>query len=218
MRHDHFVHVSGIFQSFNLSPKGTPEGFVCRQGNSTFQVNFPPELASKVAERVTEGGKMEAEVSPFPDAEEDAHPVYELRRLLGGDAPLIIDGAGEADVQVEGIVKRLNYAKRGEVNGVILDTGDFVHLRPHGARVIELEVGQKLTAHGEVRPGWAGCRVIEATIANSIRLEKPKKKHGPPHHDRPHHDEPRHDGPHHHEPRPHETGPKHQRGGGHAEH
>lgn len=199
MRHDHFVHVSGVFLSFNLSPKGVPEGFVCRQGKSTFQINFPPELAGEVAKRVSERQKVEAEVTPFHDAEEDAHPVYELRKLTGGDEPLVIDGQGEIAVKVEGTVVRLNYAKRGEVNGAILDTGDFVHLRPHGAREVELEIGQTLKAEGEVRPGWAGARVIEATRANGISIEKPKKKHRPPHH--PLHHPAGHE-PHEHDPNP----------------
>jgi hypothetical protein len=208
MRHDHFVHVSGNFLSFNLSPKGMPEGFVCQQGKGTFQINFPPELASEVASRVREGEKVEAEVSTFPDAEVDAHAVYELRRLLGGDEPLVIDGAGETDVEVEGIVTRLNHARRGEVNGAILDTGDFVHLRPHGARQLQLEVGQHLKAQGEVRPGWAGARVIEATRANGIAIEKPKKKHGPPHHPPHRHDHDEHGHDHH----PTKPGKKHAHG------
>jgi hypothetical protein len=186
MRHDHFVHVSGVFLSFNLSPKGIPEGFVCRQGKSTFQVNFPPELTNEVAKRVSEGVKVEAEVTPFRDAEEEAHPVYELRSLMSGDQLLVVDGGGEEDVHVAGTIVRLNYAKRGEVNGAILDTGEFVHLRPHGARELELKIGQQLKAEGEVRPGWAGARVIEATRANGISIEKPKKKRGPLHHP-PHH-------------------------------
>jgi hypothetical protein len=98
-------------------------------------------------------------------------------------------GRGEIDVCVRGEVVGLNYAKRGEVNGAILETGDFVHLRPHGAKAIGLKVGQTLEAEGEVRPGWAGCRVIEARRANGVSLEKPKKKEGPEHapHQRQHH-------------------------------
>jgi len=189
MRHDHIVHLVGIFQSFNLSPKGTPEGFVCLKGDSTFQINFPPELASEVEKRVLPGVKVEAEAVPFPDAEPEAHPVYELRQLFGGEEPLIVEGKGEENVEIEGIVTRLNYARRGEVNGAILDNGDFVHLRPHGAKTVGLEVGQHLEARGEVRPGWAGTRVIEASHANGISLEKPGKKH-PPHHHPPHHKHP----------------------------
>jgi len=176
MRHRGVFSVAGVFQSFNLSPKGIPEGFVCRDGQTTFQVNFPPELANEVAKRVSEGKPVQAEVVPFDDAESDAHPVYELGRLAGGDRPLVIDGAGEEDVRVSGTVVRLNYAKRGEINGAILDEGDFVHLRPHGVKAVGgLQLGQRLEVQGDVRPGWAGCRVIEARICNGLPLNKPGK-------------------------------------------
>ena len=49
---------------------------------------------------------------------------------------------------VEGVVTRLNYARHGEANGVVLDGGDFLHLKPDGMKRVELKVGQPIKAHG----------------------------------------------------------------------
>jgi hypothetical protein len=181
----------GQLVCFNLSPKGVPEGMIVRCDGGLVQVNFDPELAGVVTRATSEGDAVTVDAVPFADGHADApHPLYDLVRLTPGDGgrPVVADGPGEADVTVRGTVVRLNHARRGEVNGAILDTGDFVHLRPHGVRGVGgLRVGQELTAVGEVRPGWSGSRVIEARTANGIDIGKPPHKpHGGPPKHKPH--------------------------------
>ncbi len=201
----------GLILSFNLSPKGVPEGILLRlkEGPApVVQVNFPPELAGQVTQLAGEGDLVSIDVVPFRDAEADTHPVFELLKLsLADGRSITAEGAPEADVVVRGVVKRINHARRGEPNGAILDTGDFVHLRPHGAKQIGLKLGQQIEAAGEVRAGWSGHRVIEAHTANGVAIEKPHKpkkhdEHGPKKH---------HPQPHHHPPH----GPKHEPAGKH---
>ena len=62
---------------------------------------------------------------------------------------------------------RLNFTRHGEPNGVVLDTGDFVHLKPHGLRAAGLGVGDRVTAAGPAKPlaGGAG-RAVEAEEVN----------------------------------------------------
>jgi hypothetical protein len=190
------VAISGHLVQFNLSPKGAPEGLVIGSAKGgVVQVNFDPELVGQITAGVAQGDAVSLEVLPFPDAHPDAHPVFELVRLTTkSGVDVVARGTSEADVTVRGKVVRLNHARRGEVNGALLDTGDFVHLRPHGARAVGLEIGQKIEATGEVRGGWSGHRVIEARTANGIDIGKPPKpgdpkkapgpkgpKHGPPH-------------------------------------
>jgi hypothetical protein len=180
----------GIVTQFNLSPKGSPEGLLLQVdggGDSPIQVNFDPALAGGVSRAVQVGQTVTVEVAPFRDAHPDGLPVFDLHALsIDGGATFTAQGPGEADVTVRGTVVGINHARRGEPNGAILDTGDFVHLRPHGARAVGLRIGQQLEAAGEVRPGWSGHRVIEARTANGVDIEKPAKpghakppKHGP---------------------------------------
>jgi hypothetical protein len=51
-------------------------------------------------------------------------------------------GHGEA-LEVEGIVKRRSHARLGEANGVDLDSGDFVHMKPDGMKRVGLQIGQR---------------------------------------------------------------------------
>ncbi len=79
-----------------------------------------------------------------------------------------------------GRIERLNYALHGEVNGGILESGDFLHLKPEGARAVGLVVGMAVEARGTTKPMPGGCFVIEAEEVNGtvIRHGKAKKKHG----------------------------------------
>ncbi|MGN6507583.1 MAG: hypothetical protein ACTHM6_18660 [Tepidisphaeraceae bacterium] len=204
--------LSGKLISFNLSPKGVPEGMIIQQidaaAGDVVQINFSPELAGQVTRIVQPGDAITAETVPFHEAEDDAHPVYDLVRLTTSDGnTLTAEGAPEMGVRVQGVVVRINYARRGEPNGAILDTGDFVHLRPHGARAIALSLGQSITAEGDVRSGWSGHRVLEARVANGIVIEKPG--HPKKHHKKPH--RPGHHGPHEHHPHGRRHGHKHMK-------
>ncbi|WP_256220106.1 MULTISPECIES: hypothetical protein [unclassified Variovorax] len=62
---------------------------------------------------------------------------------------------------------RLNYARHGEANGVVLDTGDFVHTRPDGFERLGLKIGDEVRAEGRAQPLATGeGRVIEAVRVN----------------------------------------------------
>jgi len=82
---------------------------------------------------------------------------------------------------VDGTVKQLNYAPRGEVDGAILDTGDFLHIGPREAAQVNLAVGQKISADGYTRPMLAGHNAIEATKVNGVTIDRPRPpRDGPP--------------------------------------
>ena len=49
---------------------------------------------------------------------------------------------------IDGVVKYLNYTRHGEVNGAILENGNFVHLGPKGAKLVKLAIGEKLSVVG----------------------------------------------------------------------
>ncbi len=178
--------LSGSVAQFNLSPKGVPEGLILEQNSGDrVQINFESDIAGSVTAAVSEGQKVSLKVTPFGDRHPDAGPVFELLTLQSPDGlTVVVDGPGKDEVSVGGTVVRLNHARRGEVNGAILNSGEFVHLRPHGVRAIGgLKVGDRLTAVGEVRPGWSNHPVVEARSANGIEIgHPPKKPHGPSKH------------------------------------
>ena len=99
------------------------------------------------------------------------HPVYRLAAL---------QPAGEADEEdratVEGVVERLNYARHGEPNGVVLEAGDFVHLKPDGMERTGLRVGETLAAVGRARRMVNGRLAIEAEVVNGVVIA-PKPTH-----------------------------------------
>ena len=172
---------TGTVQSFNVSPKGHYEGLLLRSGDEVLQVNFPGEWSATVAEVATLGSRITVEIEQRETHGHPSHPVYELIHLDSEEKRnSSLDVAnGPGDGHFSGTVERLNYALHGEVNGAILDTGDFLHVKPHGAAALALAVGMKVKGVGSSKPMVGGNRVIEADEVNGIQLEKkpkPKKK------------------------------------------
>jgi len=177
----------GIVKELNFAPKGEVDGLLLDVGGKTVQVNLPPDKAAHVAGMV--GQTVGVTVGPEPKAAEHPkgeHPVHKLiafqgeqGRAPGGDRghkpPHAGHGHGEP-AEVTGTVKRLNYAKHGEANGVVLDGGDFVHLKPDGMKKVGLKVGQQVTAKGKGTPSPTGGRAIDADVVNGVEIG-PKKPH-----------------------------------------
>lgn len=172
---------SAIVQSFNVSPKGSYEGFVLERGEEVFQVNFPQEWSATIAEIAPPGSRITVEMEPREVHGHPSHPVYELIEVRNSQNRTfsLNEPYGSCNGHFAGTVERLNYALHGEVNGAILETGDFLHVKPHGAVALELEVGMQVKGTGPSKPMIGGHRVIEADEVNGIALEKkpkPKKK------------------------------------------
>ena len=165
----------------NLSPKGSYEGLLLESEQQVVQVNFPHEWSSAVAELASPGTLVKVEVEPRETRGHAAHSVHNLITLSNqeGDTFPTAEPKGRGSRKFSGIVERLNYALHGEVNGAVLNTGDFLHVKPHGAAALQLAVGMKVTGLGPGKPMMEGRWVIEATEVNGVRLEhkpQPKKK------------------------------------------
>jgi hypothetical protein len=59
----------------------------------------------------------------------------------------------------------------GEPNGIILESGEFIHIRPGGMKKLKLKLGSKVSAHGELRMTVLGTPLIEAREVNRVTLE-----------------------------------------------
>ena len=166
-------HFDGIVRAYNFSPKGGVEGLLLTVGERTVQVNIPPDASLMAAHAAAVGQAVQITASPegheVPDAE---HPVY---RLVSFE-PLTRTGAAvdgpshEGIVRVAGTVSRFNYARHGEPNGVVLDNGDFLHLKPDGMKKAGLRVGQEVAAEGRARSMALGHRVIEVEVVDGVAL------------------------------------------------
>ncbi len=167
----------GALQEFNFSPKGGIEGFLLHSGGQTVQVNVTADVGFAVVRGI--GQNVEATVEPDSDSVKHGkgdHPVYSLVTLTGTDGKALIHaGAGDEKIAtVEGIVKRINFARHGAANGVVLDSGDFIYLSPEGMKRIGLKVGDKVTAEGTAALMPLGQQVIEAKTVNGVALTSKK--------------------------------------------
>ncbi len=166
------------------SPKGGIEGAIVSIDGQRAQltIKHASHLEHDVA-NLREGDQLTAQIERLPphDKGEAEHPVYALIALAGDRGAGKTEGSGDS----VGKVVRLNYALHGEANGVVLDNGDFIHLRPDGLRQLGLTVGDAVEAFGEAHALRFGPgRVIEASSVNGQELPKPKPKkpagHKPP--------------------------------------
>jgi hypothetical protein len=170
---------TGTVEAWNISPKGFYEGFLLRTGKKVSQVNFPKEEVQAWGAALNSGDQIAVEVEPEPAHGDPEHSVYRLTRLrtLNGKA---FAGHKPGPSRFSGSVATLNYALHGEVNGAILDSGDFLHLKPQGARDVALKIGLKVEGHGNSKPMVGGHSVIEAEEVNGVAIHHhkgAKKKH-----------------------------------------
>jgi hypothetical protein len=171
----------GLLQDFNFSPKGGVEGFLLHADGQTVQINVTPDVGFAVVRGI--GQTVEATVEPDHEAGKHAkgdHPVYHLVMLTGTEGKVLIhSGAGNAEtVTVQGVVKRINYAPHGAANGVVLESGDFIHMKPEGMKKIDLKAGDQVTAEGQGGTMPLGQQVVEARTVNgtSIVGKKPGRR------------------------------------------
>ena len=168
--------------SYNYSPRGEIDGLiVSTHDNNTVQVNFPPPMADKVVKAAEVGAKVRVEAEKFGGS--DDHEMWQLRRILTADGKTVAgeEQAESAPAHSDGVVKSLNYNRRGDVDGVVLDNGDFIHLGP-GADQMDLKVGSKVAADGNGRAMKRGGKVIEAEKINGeeVNREQPNDRRPPP--------------------------------------
>jgi len=174
---NHALRKHGTVQAFNVSPKGAYEGLLLETEGEVIQTNFPQSFGATMADLASAGTEIQVEIEPEEVDGHACHPVFRLLTVANAGQKKF--SLVEGDSQFSGKVERLNYALHGEVNGAILDTGDFLHVKPHGAAALELTVGMKVKGTGSTKPMSGGHRVIEAEEVNGIHMEKkakPKKK------------------------------------------
>ena len=163
--------LSGQLQRLLFSPKGGIEGLLMTVDSKPVQVSMHAGTvdAATLANAVGKTLEVRASADHSPKTKDGAHPVYELESILKMNGKTLKKNGHSPPVN--GVVAAIHYAKHGEPNGVILESGEFVHTRPHGMKKLKLDVGSKVTAHGEVRMTVLGTALIEANEVNRVTLD-----------------------------------------------
>ncbi|MFE8645852.1 hypothetical protein ACFX58_12285 [Sphingomonas sp. NCPPB 2930] len=169
--------VEGRFQHLVYSPKGTIEGLLIETDGAPAQFvcdSHDPAATAGLADlKPGQAVVLEGTVAEPSPKGTPAHEVYRLERLVSVDGRPAAPAPTRADVA--GTVVRFNYARHGAPNGVVLDSGDFVHTRPDGLERLGLKVGDTVEVEGDARPlaGGAG-RVVEARAVNGRPVAAPR--------------------------------------------
>jgi hypothetical protein len=171
-KHDEVILCT--LNKFLFSPKGDVEGLLVSLKGKPAQICVPPHLGEVIAQAKKPGQRLRlrAHRDHSPKTELAAHPVYKFESFVDKDGHDIeeIEAAPPGDTELKGVVAALHYAKHGEPNGVILKSGAFIHLRPHGMEQTELGVGSRVTARGRLRTTVLGTQLLEARSVNRVEL------------------------------------------------
>ena len=163
----HIRRLRGSFRQPLFSPRGRLEGLLLDIGQQTAQVVLQPEQVPAALSQAEVGQFLSLEaVAVEPADGAITHPIYEFLALIA------IDGkpAETAPAVLRGRVAGINYARQGQADGVMLDTGDFVHLGVDGFRVAELSTGDEVIATGYPQRMAGGGHFLEARRINGIPL------------------------------------------------
>jgi hypothetical protein len=172
---------AGTIESLNVSPKGFFEGFLLRTGKKIVQINLPKEDSGRLGSDLNPGQQVTAEVESEEPRGEPKHEVFLLVRFADAKGRLAEDHE-HSSRHFFGCVESLNYARHGEVNGGMLDSGDFLHLKPEGARALKLKAGMQVEGHGNSKSMVGGHSVIDAEEVNGTLIpHHAPKKHAAKH-------------------------------------
>jgi hypothetical protein len=165
--------LSGTLTQVLLSPKGAIEGLLLNIRGKTVQLSTTPGAIDEYAHALVSGVRVVAKgtADHSPKTKSGCHPVFKLEQLTKLDGKVLRDSGHKGGLVIlKGSVASIHYARHGEPNGVLLASGDFVHLRPHGMEKAGLKVGDKVVARGERRMTVLGTTLLEAREINHMAI------------------------------------------------
>jgi hypothetical protein len=159
------VKRTGTVEALNVGPRGFYEGFLLKTDQGIVQINLPKE--GSFGDFLASGDEVSVEVAAVRAHGERHHPVFRLLRLTNHTEDRR-ETRNADDHRFSGRVKQLNYSLQGEVNGAILESGEFLYVEPECAREVGLALGMNVTGFGIRKPMIGSHRVIEAEEVNGI--------------------------------------------------
>ena len=162
--------LTGTFVQVVYSPKGGVEGLLLESDGQNVQFVLPKddEARAGLVAGLKPGQTITVSCDSLPPSGkgDGVHPVRTLDRIVAIDGS-VPKKAKAAAAGYSGTIVRFNYARHGAPNGYVLDTGDFIHVKPDGFARLGLKPGDTLQAEGDAHflatgGGWA----VEATTVN----------------------------------------------------
>jgi hypothetical protein len=163
--------ISGTCQQLLFSPKGEIEGVLLKAKSGIVQLVFAPEGGGELMRGKAPGSRLRvlALADRSPKARSAAHAVYRFECFADAGG-LALAPADPGQATIKGMVTAVHFARHGEPNGVVLEGGEFIHLRPKGMAQLALEVGSRVIAIGAVRNTVLGTRMMEARWVNRVEI------------------------------------------------
>ena len=162
----------GTCRQLLFSRDGAIEGCLITVKGKTAQVSMTSEEGSLLSQMIGPGKRMRILATPdlSADAIDAPHPVFCFVALADSqgeplDMPDIEPGASA----ISGQVSMLTYAQHGQPNGVVLDTGEFIHVGTDAMRTTALRAGSKVRAVGELRRTLLGSRMLDERLVNGVQ-------------------------------------------------
>ena len=167
--------VECTYRNVLYSPRGDVEGLLCERDGDPVQFVFERDDHDAVASfngiRSGQALVVEATRQGLSSKGESEHGVFAFRKLVSIAGRKQPARRTVRDRVHAGTVARFNFARHGEANGVVLDTGDFIHTKPAGLARLKLRVGSAVRASGIARPLSVGTgQVVEAVKVNGKRV------------------------------------------------
>ena len=165
--------ISGILTQVLLSPKGVIEGLLLSIRGKPVQLTTAPGAIDDYAHTLVTGARVVATATPdhSPKTKGGSHPVFKVQQFTKiGTRTISQSSFVTGPAVLKGRGATLHFARHGEPNGVVLESGEFVHLRPHGMEKSGLKVGDKVIARGERRLTVLGTTLLEAHEINDVKI------------------------------------------------
>ena len=166
--------LNGICRQWLYSPKGDIEGVLLSVKGGTVQLTTTPAQGITLGRACAPGKRLRvlALRDQSAKAADGAHPVYAFADFADADGQPVHSPAGDPQqAKLKGVVVALHYARHGQPNGVMLDGGEFIHLRPHGMALAGLGLGSKVQAVGELKRTVLGTVMMEAHQVNKLAID-----------------------------------------------
>lgn len=166
--------LNGSCRQWLLSPKGDIEGVLLTVKRATVQLTTNPAQGNLLYQATAPGKRLRvlAARDQSAKAADGAHPVYAFVDFAGADGQAVPSPAADPQqAKLKGVVAALHYARHGQPNGVVLEGGEFIHLRPHGMALAGLGLGSKVQAVGQLKRSVLGTVMMEAHQVNKISID-----------------------------------------------
>jgi hypothetical protein len=160
------VAVTGTVAQVLMSPKGVVEGALIRSRGRLLQLTVEKHCEPAALAQFVVGKRVavKACLDESAKAATAEHPVYVVARLPA------VKTIKHARTRITGNVASMHYSRHGHRNGVVLRTGDFIHLKPHGMDGFKLRIGSAIDAIGVATATALGTTVLEAQRVNGKKI------------------------------------------------